>query len=389
MRTGASASARAVESAKATTDEDEVLHGDLLTWYYLPWRYPMRLIIGAICIAALAGCHSNNNTGDGGGGFGGGGGGGGSGGVATLKPTIGLDLAHITGFAITGGVAARRVWPEQASDGGVTSMMSTLYAVDDQGNFIETTLTSFSSDGTIDSDLGTSFDLSTTTRMRSVTPTAIFNTPKHVVFQFHMQPLTIYVNGPAPLKNCTAVIMRKTDGGLFCFDGNFPPEAVDSDGADQLFLRQFSLARVDMSGATPQSTILVDSMTGTVGEMVVNHDADALCDIGSGGAMSTLRVIKKNGGLQNISASGSRLMWLSSSGHDFYYVNGAVSMNYPILLLTRQADGSFVSTQQGTLMYLPSFVVLTTPTQLYAWRQGPSAAETGIEEILGANQGRA
>src|SRR5438270_12553349 len=97
----------------------------------------MRWLGMLVCI--VAGCSDGNHGGGGGGsgGFGGGGGG------TQLKPTIGLDLAHIVGFAVGAGGAASRLAPEalpEELDGGTTTSRMQLYAIDDQGNLVTTTI---------------------------------------------------------------------------------------------------------------------------------------------------------------------------------------------------------------------------------------------------------
>src|SRR5437868_99027 len=148
-----------------------------------------------VCACLVGGCNGKDNPGGGGG---------------SLKANIGLDLPHIVGFALSDGTAAAsRVWPE-ATDGGVTSM-STLYAIDDQGNLV-----------------GTSITTSTT---MTLTPRAIYNTARYVLFGF--DNLMFGTTG------CNYVILRKSDGALYCSGVTFGPNKdhhVDSDGADRVLI---------------------------------------------------------------------------------------------------------------------------------------------------------
>src|SRR3954466_10061416 len=153
----------------------------------------MRLILGVLLATTAIGCgHDKNNNLDGGGGSGGTGG-------ATLKSNIGIDLAHVVGFAISGGgpAAAREAWAN--ADGGISTHTATLYAIDDQGNLVVTHVTTSTGDS--------SFDLSTVTTSATEKPTHIFDTAKYVYFTFD----NLQVGG-----NSCQVMLRKSDGALFC-----------------------------------------------------------------------------------------------------------------------------------------------------------------------------
>lgn len=313
----------------------------------------MRLYLGIICALMVGGCGDNNNRNDGGGGGG-----------LTLKAS--LDVSHVVGFALSSsGPAASRAWPE-ANDGGVTASMSTLYAIDDQGNLVITTLTTYSGDGG-------GADLSTTGMSTSVAPNAIYDTPKYVLFSF--ANLTID-NG-----NCDYVILRKSDGALYCLpvpsvnsilDGN---ARVDSDGADRLFVNGGTgpgagLVRADMSGGAPQAMPVSDSADN----FTVNHDADVLLTIAFTTPKAT-RIVKSNGGLQNLLADSSSLQWLDPAGHDFFYISSAVHR------ATRQADGSYVDAVIGSLPPGQSAqrLALVTPTVAYGYALGPTPSNALVE----------
>ena len=332
----------------------------------------MKRMMGlAVCVCLLAACKSN-----GGGGGGGGNGGGNGGGSATLKSNIGLDVAHIVGFAVgSGGPAASRrlgtsgAWSDDA-DGGTSISTAHLYAIDDQGNLTVTTvLTTDNGDG------GTSM----TTSMNDV-PSAIYDTPLYVLFTYD----NLYVSDATSMsqKSCH-VLMRKSDGALFCLTNGagMPPIRIDQVTANAsgdtivLGARQ-TLVRVDVSGAAPQMTSLLDS-SGTQGlsAMTANAAGDILLGFDSTNPMapsSGERVIKKNGGLQNVSATEALCQWrVSAASNDFYYLlqsfpNQQNTQN--VVQQTRQGDGSYVAANLTTTTAGVSGgcrVALASPT--YAW----------------------
>ena len=328
----------------------------------------MRMILAAICALVVGGCGGGNGNADGGNGNTDGGGGNGGSGMPTLKSNI--DVSHVVGFALSGsGPAASRAWPE-ADGGGFTPSMSTLYAIDDQGHLIVTTLTTYSGEGAFD---GGTFDLSTTGMSTSVTPKAIYDTPKYVLFSFD----SLSIGGG----DCRSVILRKSDGALYCGFGGSPSllpgnAYVDSDGADRLFVNvgpggmTAGLVRFDMTGGMPQAMSVSDSADN----FTVNHDADTLLTIAFSTPRAT-RIVKGNGGLQNLVADSSSLQWLDSAGHDFFYVSSAVHR------AARQGDGSYVDTVIGSFPPGASAnrLALVTPTVAYGYALGPTASNALIE----------
>ena len=351
----------------------------------------MRLGLVLLGVLALGGCGSDGNNNDGGGG---GGGGGGGAGAPTLKSNIGLDLTHIVGFAISAGPPAARRWPD-ATDGGVSSDTATLYAIDDQGNLIVTSVTTFSGDGSFD---GGTFDLSMVTNSASEKPTAIYDTPKYVVFGYFGLNVSVDGDGGYTNLSCGGVILRKSDGALFCLptvNGNdLSMSRVETDGADGLFLTEVTgtpgaITRVDMSGATPSLTTIVDSGAS---DFHVNSDGDTLVSLGNS-ATKALRVVKQNGGLQNLLADTSVVQWVAPSGHDFWYLghSSGTTPAFPVSLATRQSDGSFVVGAQGTIAQPLSSgtlnVALVTANVAYGFFGGQPSANNYLLELNGAGQG--
>lgn len=321
----------------------------------------MKLILGALCALAVVGCGDNHGNG------------GGGGGATMLKPS--LDVSHVVGFALSApGVGARGVWPD-AVDGGVGSTMSTLYAIDDQGNLVVTTLTTYSGGGA-------GADLSSTTMTSSIAPNAIYDTPKYVLFGFD----NLVIDGG----ECGYVILRKSDGALYCLslsssgsilDGN---ARVDSDGADRLFVNAGpggvlgGLVRADLSGGMPQAMSISDSADN----FTVDHDADTLLTIAFTTPRAT-RIVKSNGGLQNLVADSTSLQWLDGAGHDFFYVSSGVHR------AARQADGSYVDTVIGSFPpgASPNRVALVTPTVAYGFGSGGPSPSNALVELNGTMLG--
>ncbi|MGZ3405238.1 MAG: hypothetical protein ACXVAN_02260 [Polyangia bacterium] len=324
----------------------------------------MRVWVLLVAVSAIAGCgnHNNNGNNDGGGGS------------ATLKSNIGLDLAHVVGFAISGGgPAASRAWANV--DGGPGPTTSTLYAVDDHGNLVVTSVVT-----------DTVGDGGTSSTSTSVKPTGIFDTARYVYFTF--ENLQVATGG-----SCQ-VILRKSDGALFCLPLPDNGTRVQSDGADRLFVDPHSsasggslggLVRVDMSGATPQAVSINDSFTS---DFTVNSDADAMVSLGDN-TTRTVRVLKLNGGLQNLLADGSLLEWLGPNGHDFNFVSYGTTPGFDVHQSIRQADGSFVDSTVGHLSTSFNYVwqlSLVTTSVAYGWSKQPTGS-SGIVELSGAALG--
>ena len=159
--------------------------------------------LALVCV--VGGCHGGNNNN-------------GMGTGPALKANIGLDVAHIVGFAVGGGGASARLAPGDRfanADGGTTTT-SQLYAIDDQGNLVTTTIVT-----------DTSGDGGTTTSTMNSVPVGIVDTPQFVVFEMDR----FYLDAPGDMAGgnmgggqslCFNVFMRKSDGALFCdFTKNF------------------------------------------------------------------------------------------------------------------------------------------------------------------------
>jgi len=316
----------------------------------------------------------------------------GGGGKTSLKATIGLDLPHIVGFALSGGPSAR------LADGASVDATQQLYAIDDQGNLIITTLTT-SPDG----DAGT-----TTT---SAVPSAIFDTQKYTVFRFGN--LHLDSSGDGQGIDCGAIIMRKTDGALYCYEGGWLDpgsgqrmgsfEHVQSNASDLLFVdgapmtpyASTGVQRIDMAGNPPPTMSVLDTPAA---DFDVNVDGDVLVslDVNPGSSTKGVRIYKQAGGLQNLFADHSWGQWLEpGGGHDFFYlyVDPAMGGVYVVGKATRQPDGGYVTSVAGTVSMFNSGnpqattrveVVMTAPGVAYLWRVSTMPT---IVDLIGATQG--
>src|SRR5512142_2986395 len=99
----------------------------------------------------------------------GGGGGGGGNGPAKLKAS--LDLTHTIGFAISNAASPREAYAVPAGTDAGTCTPSTLFALQDDGTMVVTTVTETGNGGTT----------MCTTSTASETASALFDTSKYVV----------------------------------------------------------------------------------------------------------------------------------------------------------------------------------------------------------------
>lgn len=261
-------------------------------------------------------------------------GGGDGGSEPALKAS--LDLTGVIGFAISGGGSQRGARPDDPTT-------STLYAITEDGELVITTVMT---DGS--GDAGTS----TTTEE----PLGIYDTPKYVVFAYRgvQAPPP---DGQGPPETCSGVILRKSDGALYCYSASSVTEVHADGSGDALFVKPATsgLTLVDLTTEPPQATSVIDfeSMLNAA-VLDVNTSGDALVafDTMSQDPMG-LRVYKSGGGLQNVLARRPACQWRDPTGtaDDFGYVDfGDAQMAAPfqVIKLQRQADGSFVPSEPTT-----------------------------------------
>jgi hypothetical protein len=289
-----------------------------------------------------------------------------------LKPNIGLDLSHIVGFAISAPIA-RRIWSASAPDGATTQ---TLYAIDDKGNLVVTTVTTFDP------------NMSTTTTS-SEQPLGMWNTTKYVLFAYS----GVMTAGPQGVQ-CPGVLLRKSDGALFCYTESLEASQaiVGDDGSGDILyvVTNAGLVRIDAAD-TPRATVLLDAMAA--GEaptsLNVNLDADALAVVNRP-MMPGLRIYKQGGGLQNITTETTMCRW--TQDHDFFYAVTSTAVpggGFQVVHLARQTDGSFTAMPLAPVgpetsgMY-PCHIALLTVDHAYGyWPLVNAGTTNAIMELVG------
>src|SRR5258708_37592587 len=135
-------------------------------------------------------------------------------GKTVLKADIGLDLSHVIGFAIADTTSMRACMP------------STLYAVMDDGSMVITTVTEQSGGSG-------SGSATCTTGMMTERATSIFDTPMYDVIGYSGG--FDVTNADASHTQCYGVILRKSDGALFCLTA-FGAADFKADGTGQMLL---------------------------------------------------------------------------------------------------------------------------------------------------------
>lgn len=332
-------------------------------------RSGLRLWLAVVCAATGCGDDGGQN--------------GGGNGQTRLRTSI--NLSQVIGFAITDS-PSMRLAPGTGIE-TATCNPSTLYAVEASGALVVTTVTETTTDNDIDA--GTECNTSMTTeRARNV-----IDTPKYVVIGYF--PFQIG-GGDAGMTTCGGVILRKSDGALFCIPESPVDVKADASG-DSLLVASSDqngggslLTRLNMAAMPPTATSIVDAA-----QMIRfplfdgNSDGDALVPFSMVGPPSALRIYKVNGGLQNVTAQGEECQW--TQGHDFFVAYHDMSPTNPldVYQLARQSDGSFMSTKVGS-MTSPPFcrVALITPTQTYAYNWGGGGAPNNeLVELIGGSSG--
>ena len=246
-----------------------------------------------------------------------------------------------------------------------------LYAIDDSGALAAIALT------TSGSDMGTPSD--------PVVPSGIYNVARYVVFAF-FSALSVNVDIPdmgLQHKMCAAVILRKADGALFCYETTLGMSLnhVESDGADSLFFGERLLVRVDMGGDVPMATTIEDGQTVSVLSFAANSDGDALAVWSMNGTPGGTRVYKRGGGLQNLAAITGRMPWVAPNGHDFYYVLPQTGVS----LAARQSDGSYTITNgTSTPNNFPTGYAFTDSGGVaYGYFINNAGVASGVVELVG------
>jgi hypothetical protein len=300
-----------------------------------------------------------------------------------LKPHLGIDLAHVIGFAVA-DTPSPRIGPADVDAG--TCNPSTLYAVEDSGALVVTTVT----ETVIDGDAGTT---ECNTSMVTERATNVIDTSKYVVIDYFPFQLG---GGDAGMTTCGGVILRKSDGALYCLPDSAMDVQADATGEGLLIAGGMGdastlLTRLDMAATPPTATPVIDATQNARFPLFdANSDGDALVPFSMTGPPTALRVYKVGGGLQNVLAMGEDCQWTQS--HDFFYAYHDTTMTNPpldVYQLARQGDGTFASSKVGSLTTLPFCrIALDTATQTYAWNWGSGgAAQNEIVELRGGTAG--
>jgi hypothetical protein len=334
----------------------------------VPLRFP--LCVALLCI----GCGDDGNHNNGGSSH------------TQIKPQLDVDLAHVIGFAIA-DTPSPRLAPA-AEDAG-TCNPSTLYAVEDSGALVVTTVT----ETVTDDDAGTT---QCNTSMMTERATKVIDTPKYVVIDYF--PFQVG-GGDAGMTTCGGVILRKSDGALFCLTDSALDVKADSTDNNLLVAGAISetagmlLTRLNMALMPPTATPVIDATLNVhFPHFDANSDGDALVPFSMVGPPNALRVYKVAGGLQNILAQGEECQW--AHDHDFFYAYHDMTLSNPpldVYQLARQGDGSFMASKVGSMTNLPFCqVALVTPTQTYAFNWGSGGApQNEIVELIGSSAGTA
>jgi hypothetical protein len=317
---------------------------------------------------------------------------------AKLKSS--LDLNGVIGFAIAGSAAAHADLVGAAAADAGTCMPSNLYAVGSDGTMTITSVTEVSGMGSDGHDAPVMCE----TNMQTENATALFDTPSYVVLDY--SPVLRTDCSTTACTFCGFVVLRKSDGALFCADqdpqpgGNPPPpvlgmpQQVQGDG-DILTLESnlsggITLERLDMSASPPTLTIVDD--TAQTGDHISTYNVDtandALVAFMSAGTFGE-RVYLANGGLVNVSTVMELIQWIGGDG-DFYYSYMGSSSE----IVSHLSQGTYAATTDASF---PGgggggFALATSThcppsfpkqcTQAYAWESATAMGGGGPNAIM-------
>ena len=255
---------------------------------------------------------------------------------STLKSKI--DVSHTIGFAIAMTGSSPRVpgLPPPPAD----CMPSTLYAVQDDGSMLITTVT----------ETVNEMDASVcSTNMQLESARAVYDTAKYVVIQYMPN---LVLNDPTGnvARQCGYVVMRKSDGALFCDERMSENTLREIEGPnDKLYFHSPNmLVRVDMATTPPMETVVDDGMV--TGDFIEAMDVDAMDNALVWGGFG-VRIYKANGGLQNISASQAQCQWLDPNGSFYYGTSYIQTPNQPArTIISRLSTDTYTPTPVGQMV---------------------------------------
>lgn len=295
----------------------------------------------------------------------------GSDGSVQLKEVIAVD--GVQGFLLSGEArfgqsrSARSL--RTLADGKRSTDVARLYAIASDGALVETTVV----DGVDPTD----------TRY---VPQVMADSPKYVLFGFEL--LVVGTAGGSGSQDCPLLLLRKSDGALFCVPGvsGFTGQVQTDAGGDLIYVNSpQTLFRID---ATDPAYLSVEALIETTSESalrtwITNADGDLFASFGGD---DQLRVYKAAGGLQNIANAAEDCMTRGLSGEPggFYY-----SINMPpdgifVHRLVRETDGSFRDESAGidaSNPYTGCETALVTGDRVYVRPTGNQAPNHLIEFI--------
>jgi hypothetical protein len=333
-------------------------------------------------VSMLVACHSGSHTPDGGSP--------GSGGQSSLKGN--LDLTGVIGLAIAKQPAHRERAPLADDAGGCVN--SNLYTVDANGAMTTTTVT-------YEPSMGSDMPGSCNTSMTVENATGIYDTKKYDIITYTpalMVSCGTLSDGGACSLECNYVVLRKSDGALFCGPmGGAIGSELKGDG-DVLYTgggMGGGLVRIDMSTMTPQT---VDLNPMTTGQMIDDFDANSTNDVLTSGTSSMmtsstfLRVYKYTGGILNVGnfsavTGGLQAQWYNAANDTFYYATSPTNGTPPAIgetvyqLAAGTYTPSLVSHYYVSGASSGGAVVLTTATQSYQ-AASDNAGHSGLTEMF-------
>lgn len=247
-----------------------------------------------------------------------------------LKKSLGLALSSTQGFIISPRLAASHSPLQQGAD---PQTQQALYAIDASGTLTEVQVTE---------------DAHAT-----VTPLAIYDTPKFVLF--------VYEGVTFQGKPCRLIPVRKSDGAMFCVDrkpttdinqnfGN-PPVQTDASG-DLIFVMgdtsgggvYHTLSRLDMAANPPTETALIaDSDAFLAYNMIVNGQGDALVGTANNSSGTSLKVYPRTGDVQSVFGRTAGCLSRNVVGDETGFVFEGLNAtgDTGVYRLDRQADGTY------------------------------------------------
>ena len=186
---------------------------------------------------------------------------------------------------------------------------------------------------------------------RKIRPLKLFNTKKYVIVNFDRWNSRRLMFGET---NCTLVMMRKTDGAMFCAESDLhcdprwdtcDDNTVQTDASGDLIytIQNGTVQKLDMRDPRnlTVTNVIENGVDGGANELAVNASGDALVVFSSSNGKRYMRAYNSHGGMTNLGYGWSYQTCLVS-GQDkdaerFYYVD---SMLGAVVQVDR-IDGKF------------------------------------------------